>query len=238
MTPSWTALLLSAALTIVLALLWHQARRRTRARVRTDAKVAPEGAQTLAPDVALTSAPDDPPALHSVREALAEARAEQAEQAEQVRRQQPANPPEAAAPEPEPLAEQGADPEAERAAAPEEEAKEPEQAPLQDPGTSDRFDDHGRLVLVVAMGDAIAPAELPRRLELTVRKQWPLPVVHGFDAERERLVLYYDGAEPNDVVFLPTVEGTWQISLGGRPVIRVSCAQGPEGLAAALRINP
>ncbi|SIO16758.1 hypothetical protein [Vannielia litorea] len=119
---------------------------------------------------------------------------------------------------------------------PEAQENAAEQSP--DEGAGDEYDADGRLVLPMAMGDVIVSTEMPRRLKLTVNRQWPIPVVQGFRPEAERLVVFYDGPEPTDIVMLPTVENTWQISLGGRPVVQVDCPDGPEALGTALRIRP
>ena len=110
--------------------------------------------------------------------------------------------------------------------------------PEPEPEPADAYDEDGRLILPMATGDVIVATEAPRRLRLTVTRQWPLPVVLGFSPETERLDVLYDRPDADDVVMLPTIDGTWQINLGGRPVVQVECPDGPEALAAALRVNP
>ena len=120
----------------------------------------------------------------------------------------------------------------------------------EEPGTSDptpdddreaggdRYDDEGRLILPIVTGDVIVVTDVPRHIQLTVTRQWPIPRVQGFRPGAERLSVAYDGREPTDVVMLPTVDGYLQVNLGGRPVVQVECADGPDALASALTINP
>lgn len=101
----------------------------------------------------------------------------------------------------------------------------------------DLYDSEGRLILPMGMGDIIVPTEAPRRLKLAVDRQWPIAVVQGFDPETERLVIFYDGPDATDIVMLPTIDDTWQINLGGRPVVQVECEAGAEALGRAVRIR-
>ncbi|MBY6049199.1 hypothetical protein [Vannielia litorea] len=104
-------------------------------------------------------------------------------------------------------------------------------------GAEDLHDSEGRLILPMGMGDIIVPTEAPRRLKLAVDRQWPIAVVQGFDPETERLVIFYDGPDATDIVMLPTIDDTWQINLGGRPVVQVECDAGAEALGSAVRIR-
>ncbi|MGR3792809.1 hypothetical protein [Vannielia sp. SX4] len=104
-------------------------------------------------------------------------------------------------------------------------------------GAEDLYDSEGRLILPMGMGDIIVPTEAPRRLKLAVDRQWPIAVVQGFDPETERLVIFYDGPDATDIVMLPTINETWQINLGGRPVVQVECEEGAEALGSAVRIR-
>ncbi len=104
-------------------------------------------------------------------------------------------------------------------------------------GAEDIYDSEGRLILPMGMGDIIVPTEAPRRLKLAVDRQWPIAVVQGFDPETERLVIFYDGPDATDIVMLPTIDDTWQINLGGRPVVQVECDAGAEALGSAVRIR-
>ncbi|MFY0633860.1 MAG: hypothetical protein JXQ91_08605 [Vannielia sp.] len=113
----------------------------------------------------------------------------------------------------------------------------PEAIASDETADGDEYDSEGRIILPMAMGDIIVTTETPRRLKLSVDRQWPIPVVQGFEPETERLVVFYDGPEATDVVMLPTVQDTWQISLGGRPVVQVECAGGPEAIGTALRVR-
>ncbi|MCO6384466.1 hypothetical protein [Oceanicola sp. 502str15] len=119
----------------------------------------------------------------------------------------------------------------------EEAAPGPEPDASDETADGDEYDSEGRIILPMAMGDIIVTTETPRRLKLSVDRQWPIPVVQGFEPETERLVVFYDGPEATDVVMLPTVQDTWQISLGGRPVVQVECAGGPEAIGTALRVR-
>ncbi|MBY6154851.1 hypothetical protein KUV47_16630 [Vannielia litorea] len=104
-------------------------------------------------------------------------------------------------------------------------------------GAEDLYDSEGRLILPMGMGDIIVPTEAPRRLKLAVDRQWPIAVVQGFVPETERLVIFYDGPDATDIVMLPTIDDTWQINLGGRPVVQVECEEGAESLGKAVRIR-
>jgi len=259
MIPGWLVPLLLILLSLCLIGIGLRLRRRRR-------HAQPE-AQSDTPEAPAPDTPEDadelPPEIQAVRAALAEPDAENRKEAaapvaeepsgeerhevetseaqvevppepdqppEVTGTDTPETPPPAEDPEPAP------EPAEAEESAPDTPADPDQPAPAEeDPAERD---EDGRLVLAIAMGDEVQPVGQPRRIVLEVGKRVRLPVVRGFRPKRERLVLRYDGPDAEDVVILPTVEDTWQVNLGGRPVIQVACRAGPRALARALSVNP
>ena len=258
MIPGWLVPLLLILLSLCLIAIGLRLRRRRR---HAQPEAQPDTPEAPAPDT-----PEDanelPPEIQAVRAALAEPDAENRKEAAAPVAEEPSGeerhevetseaqvevspepdqPPEVVEPAGEDTPEtpppaEDLEPAATKESAPDT-PTEPDQPTPAEEDPVER-DEDGRLVLAIAMGDEVQPVGQPRRIVLEVGKSVRLPVVRGFRPKRERLVLRYDGPDAEDVVILPTVEDTWQVNLGGRPVIQVACRAGPRALARALSVNP